>query len=208
MKKAGFIEGLIEKLDADNFRKIQDAKVAIAGSGGLGSNCALNLVRSGFSQLTLIDFDIVEASNLDRQFYFFDQIGMKKVDALKTNLLRINPCLKITAFDIRIDRDNIKEIFEECDVVAECLDRAEAKSMLVAELLKTGKFIVTASGLGGIGHSDDIKISYIKESLVVIGDLRSDVSTKPAFSPRVNVVAAKQADVILEHVVSGTKQRN
>ena len=61
-------------------------KIGIAGVGGIGSNVALNLVRSGVMQLKLIDFDRVEPGNLNRQFYFADQIGLFKVEALKINL--------------------------------------------------------------------------------------------------------------------------
>ena len=70
---------------------LEDAKVGIAGAGGLGSNCAMHLVRAGVKRLVIADFDVVSESNLNRQFFFRDQLGMKKVEALKANLLRINP---------------------------------------------------------------------------------------------------------------------
>ncbi len=197
-----FEANIIKKLGRDNFRKVQDARVGIAGAGGLGSNCALNLIRVGFKKLTIIDFDIIDPSNLDRQFYFYDQIGMNKVEALKINLCRIIPGLELIMVNRKIEKDNVKDIFSGCDVVAECLDRAEYKSMLIGELLKLDKFIVTVSGLGGFGSSDDIQVHRLRKDLVMIGDLRSDICHKPALSPRVNVAAAKQADIILEHVVS------
>ena len=78
-----FREDLINKLGAEKFRRVQEAPVAIAGAGGLGSNCSANLVRVGFRRFRIIDFDRVEASNLDRQFFFQDQIGLPKVEALK-----------------------------------------------------------------------------------------------------------------------------
>lgn len=196
-----FYENLIGKTGKENFKKIQSSRIGIAGAGGLGSNCALNLIRAGFGKLTIADFDVVEAANLDRQFYFLDQVGMDKVEALKTNLLRINPLLELKIVKEKITPGNIKKIFEGCDIIAECLDIAESKSMLVEELLCTGKFIVAASGLGGIGSSDDIKVHRVKDNLVMVGDLRSDISKKPALSPRVNIAAAKQADVILEYVL-------
>jgi len=77
--------------------------------------------------------------------------------------------------------------------------------MLVEELLRLGKFVVAASGVGGIGSSDDIKVHKAKNNLVVIGDLNSDISQKPALSPRVNIAAAKQADVVLEYLLSSNK---
>ena len=196
-----FYKNLINKLGEENFKKIQSVRVGLAGLGGLGSNCALNLVRVGFRKLTIVDFDTIDYSNLDRQFYFLDQVGQDKTAALEDNLMRINPDLELRPVKIKVNRDNVEEIFADCPIVAECFDRAEYKSMLVAELLRLKKFIVSASGLGGCGSSDDIKIHRVKESLIVVGDLKSDICDKPALSPRVNIAAAKQADLILEYVI-------
>ncbi|MEW6170898.1 MAG: sulfur carrier protein ThiS adenylyltransferase ThiF, partial [Candidatus Omnitrophota bacterium] len=154
--------------------------------------------------LTIIDFDIVSQANLDRQFYFLNQVGMNKTDALKENLSRINPDLEIKNINKRIEKSNIKELFSDCNIIAECFDKIEFKTMLVEELLGLGKFIVSVSGLGGIGASDEIKIHKVKKNLIIIGDLKSDICQKPALSPRVNIAAAKQADVILEYVLNNT----
>lgn len=200
-----FEQNLIKKLGEDNFRKIQSVHVGLAGAGGLGSNCAMNLARVGFKRFTIIDFDIIAPSNLDRQFFFADQIGLPKVEALKMNLCRINPNLNIKVISSRAEKGNIEALFLGCDVVAECLDRAEYKSMLIGGFLGTGKFIVSVSGLGGVGSSDNIRVHKIKENLVIIGDLQSDISRKPAVSPRVNIAAAKQADEILNYVLNNKK---
>ena len=196
-----FRQDLIKKLGEAKLAKIEKAKIGIAGAGGLGSNCAACLVRVGFKHFTLVDFDRVDPSNLDRQFYFTDQVGMKKVEALRANLLRINPGLELQMFPVKLEPANIPEIFRDCDVVVECLDRAEAKSMLVSGMLSTGKLIVSASGLGGYGSSDDLKVRKLKPNFILIGDLASDIEKAPALSPRVYIAAAKQADVVLEFVV-------
>ena len=195
-----FYKNLINKLGEDNFNKIQNTRVGIAGLGGLGSNLAQSLVRAGFAKFTIVDFDVIDYSNLDRQFYFSDQIGSDKVSALEASLRRINPDIDIKAIKTKIDKHNVEDLFKDCVIVAECFDRAENKSMLVAELLKMGKFTVSVSGVGGIGSSDDIKVNRLKKNFVLIGDLKSDISSRPAISPRVNIAAAKQADVILEYV--------
>lgn len=200
-----FRNDLIKKLGKANFEKVQKAHIGLAGAGGLGSNCALNLVRVGFRKFTIIDFDIVDPTNLDRQFYFAEQIGKSKTEALKDNLLKINPDLELRMIVTKVNKQNIKELFESCDVVVECFDKAEDKSMLVSELLPLRKFIVSASGLGGIGLSDDIKVHKIKKNLVIIGDLKSGIDKAPALSPRVNIAAAKQADVVLEFMVNYSK---
>ena len=197
-----FRDNVSKKLGKENFKKIRDARIGIAGAGGLGSNCALNLVRAGAANLTIVDFDVIEAANLDRQFYFLYQVGMRKVEALKANLLRINPDLELRMVNKKIEENNIDKIFGECDIVAECLDTAECKTMLLEKLLRMKKFVVAVSGLGGIGASDDIKTHRVKDNLIIIGDLKSDICHKPALSPRVNVAAAKQADAILEYVIN------
>lgn len=196
-------QDLAKKLGEKGLKKVELVRVGIAGAGGLGSNCALNLVRVGFKKITIVDFDLVQAANLDRQFYFIDQVGRPKVEALKNNLLRISEGLEIKVSSQKIEEDNIGRLFGDCAIVAECLDSAKYKSLLVSELLRLGKFVVAVSGLGGVGSSDEIKIHKKANNLIVVGDLKSDISQKPALSPRVNIAAAKQADVILERVLNG-----
>jgi len=89
--------GLLKYFNKDDLNKIRSVKIGIAGEGGLGSNCAMNLVRCGFDNFIIMDFDKIDASNLNRQFYFAEQIGMLKTEALKQNLKRINPDVKIEA---------------------------------------------------------------------------------------------------------------
>ena len=196
-----FQDNLIKKIGKDKFEKIQSARIGLAGAGGLGSNCALNLVRVGFKKLTIVDFDKVMPSNLDRQFYFLDQVDMDKVEALRINLLRVNPDLQLRVINNKIQKENVKDFFGDCDVVVECLDRSDYKSMLVEELLGLDKFVVAASGVGGIGLSDEIKVHMVRKNLIIVGDLKSDISSKPALSPRVNIAAAKQADLVLNFVI-------
>ena len=196
-----FEANLIRKLGARNLKKIEKTRIGVAGAGGLGSNCALNLVRVGFLKFTIADFDVIDPSNLDRQFYFRDQVGMKKVKALRANLLRVNPRLELRMIDRKIGRADVEPLFRDCEVVVECLDRAEMKSMLVSELLRLGKRVVAVSGLGGVGSTDELKTHRVKKNFVLIGDLQSDIQHRPAVAPRVSVAAAKQADAVLEFII-------
>lgn len=200
-------EGLKRYLGEEKLKKIQQVKVGIAGTGGLGSNCAFNLVRSGFKKFILADYDLIEASNLNRQFYFASQVGEKKVMALKKNLLEINPQLEIELFPTEINSSNAGQIFSSCDVVVEAFDKAEAKQMLVEEYLNSNKLLVAASGLAGWGDSDKIQVHHLKKNFYLIGDLVSAIGPNcPPLSPRVNIAAAKQADVILDYVLKGEKE--
>jgi sulfur carrier protein ThiS adenylyltransferase len=201
MPEDAFEGAMTSYLGSGNLAKLRSTKIGIAGAGGLGSNCAFNLVRTGVRRLKIIDFDVVEPKNLNRQFYFLDQVGMKKVDALKINLQRICPKVEVETSSERIEKSNIVELFQECDIVVEAFDKSSYKSMLITQLLPLKELIVSGSGLAGVGNSDEITIHRVKKNLVIIGDLRSDIRSSPPLSPRVNIAAAKQADVVLEHLL-------
>lgn len=195
-----FERTLAETLGKEKLAKIQKVKVGIAGAGGLGSNCAQYLVRCGFKKFRLVDFDVVENSNLNRQFFFATQVGRRKVEVLKENLLLINPDLEIEALPERIEQGAVMNLFSDCDAVVEALDRVEYKKMLVEAIMNTGKLLVAASGLAGWGRSDGIKIHRVKENFYLVGDLVSEVGPDcPALAPGVNVAAAKQADIVLSY---------
>src|SRR5450759_1782472 len=106
-------------------------KVGIAGAGGLGSNCAVALARSGVGTLVIVDFDVIEEANLNRQYYFTDQIGMNKTIALKENISRINPCTFVITHQVKLDRGNIIQIFSGCDIIVEAFDSSSMKEMLI-----------------------------------------------------------------------------
>ena len=179
-------------------RILESAVVGIAGAGGLGSNCAMHLVRAGVKKLVIADFDVVGESNLNRQFFFRDQLGRKKVDALGENLRRIEPGLSLDLRDVRLAPDNIDWTFSGCSVIVEAFDSADAKSMLLHALLPLGKPIVSASGIAGWGRSLAIGQRRIGKNLILIGDTSSDVSNGLApFSPRVGIAAAMEANAVV-----------
>ncbi|MCG8549357.1 MAG: sulfur carrier protein ThiS adenylyltransferase ThiF [Desulfobacterales bacterium] len=169
-------------------------KIGIAGVGGIGSNVALNLVRSGVMQLKLVDFDRVEESNLNRQFYFADQIGQFKVDALRINLSRINPGVNLETLILCIDRQNCAELFFDCDLIVEGLDRQGDKKMLI-ETFARNKTVVSASGIAG---SDLAGIGSRKiGNSRIIGDFTTDCDQAPLFSHKVTTVANYMSEFIL-----------
>ena len=176
---------------------LESARVGIAGAGGLGSNCAMHLVRAGVKHLTVVDFDVVNESNLNRQFFFRDQLGRKKVEALKENLLRIDPDADIRAVDAKLDAVSVKEIFGDCDIVVEAFDVVDAKVMLVSSFASSGKKLVTASGLAGWGRSNEMRVRKMG-NIVAIGDGETAVGANAApVSPRVGIAAAMQANAVV-----------
>jgi len=176
-------------------------RVGIAGAGGLGSNCAVALARSGVGTLVLSDFDIIEEANLTRQYYFMDQVGMIKTIALKENISLINPDVFVVVHQKKLDRINIPEIFSGCDVIVEALDRSDMKEMLIetVQLKMPGTPLVIGSGMAGWGNSGAIKCRKIDETLYICGDETSEISDiLPAMAPRVGMVANMQANVVIE----------
>ncbi|KUO76419.1 MAG: thiamine biosynthesis protein ThiF [Desulfosporosinus sp. BRH_c37] len=197
------MSGLTETLNPEQFAKVQRTFVGIAGLGGLGSNVAWHLVRSGFSHLVLADFDRVEASNLNRQAFFPDQLGLLKTEALAENLLRINPDLDLQLWSVQVTPANVQEIFAQCPVWVEGLDQAFSKKMFVEQGLASGKRIIGASGLAGWGDTDTIHTLHWGSGLSVTGDFCTAVAEEqPSLSPRVGVVAAKQANLVLSWVLN------
>ena len=194
--------GLSDVLTTKQLAKIQETPVGIAGLGGLGSNVAWHLVRSGFLHLVLADFDRVEAGNLNRQVYFPDQIGLYKTEALAEILLKINPDLKLNLWPIPVTQSNALPIFGMCPIWVEGFDETAAKKMFVEEGLAAGRKVISASGLAGWGDTDSIKTLHWSSGLSVVGDFCTAVAhDQPPLSPRVGVAAAKQANLVLAWVL-------
>lgn len=175
--------------------------MGIAGAGGLGSNCAMLLVRSGIKRLTIVDFDSVEASNLNRQYFLPADVGRPKVAALGEHLLSISPDLKLKLINTRLSVENATDIFKNCCIVVEALDKAEYKAALTGALLggpDGPDYLVSASGLGGLGGPVMHK-KRMGQRLVCVGDFESAVNDeRPPLAPRVMQAAALEAEAVLE----------
>ena len=178
---------------------LSEGNVAIAGLGGLGSNIAYSLARIGVGHLHLIDFDVVDITNLNRQQYFLEHLGMHKTDALKSLLLKINPYLDIRTDCVKVTEENLTELFKDNEIICEAFDRPEAKAMLVNGILEhfPEKKLVSASGMAGYGSSNTIRTQRLMKNFYLCGDR----STEPApgkglMAPRVAICAAHEANMI------------
>lgn len=193
-------------MNFEQIKKILSEKtVGIAGAGGLGSNCAVALARVGIGNLVICDFDIVSESNLNRQFYFYRQIGQKKAFSIEENIQLVNPRVKVTALDIQLDRQNIQQIFHKCDVIVEAFDLAEMKEMFLETILEKLPDIPVVTGLGmaGWGDSNSLKVKKIG-NLYICGDEQSEIAEDlPPLAPRVGIVANMQANTVLEVILNG-----
>ena len=180
--------------------RLKTKKVGIAGCGGLGSNCAVALARVGIGTLVVADFDVVSKGNLNRQYYFTDQVGIKKTLALKVNITRINPEVRVIDRDTRLTRENIPLIFAGCDVIVEAFDLAGQKEMIIETILTEMPSVPLVVGLGmaGWGMNDSIHCRKA-DNLYICGDETSEISPElPPIAPRVGMVANMQANVVVE----------
>ena len=176
-------------------------RVGIAGAGGLGSNCSAVLARAGIGSLVIADFDIVDETNLSRQYYFPEQAGMPKTEAIRDNLLRIRPGLDVITHNVRLDRENSAGIFKECNVIVEALDDSEMKRMFAEtiQLLLPETPLILGSGMAGWGGNNRLRSLRIDETLYICGDESSEVSEdRPPLAPRVGIVACMQANMVVE----------
>ena len=188
--------------------KLHNAKVAIAGLGGLGSNIAVMLARSGVGQLLLVDYDVVDVTNLNRQMYYIQHIGKPKAQALLEILYQINPysnyqsayesvCLKVTP-------ENVRELFYDYPIVCEAFDCPDQKAMLVREVLTQcpNTTVVSGNGMAGYGDINEIQTSRKMRHLYVCGDQHTDVGEGIGLmAPRVAACAAHEANKVIQLIM-------
>ncbi len=189
--------------------RFSHACVAVCGLGGLGSHIAMALARAGIGKLHLIDFDRVELSNLNRQQYNTAQIGMRKTEALRENLLAAMPYCAICTDYVRMTAENTAALLAKDDIVCEAFDAPECKAMLVHHVLEAypEKYVIAASGMAGLHSSNSIRTKRITSHLYVCGDGESDVAENHTlFASRAMLCAAHQANAVLR-IIAGISEK-
>ncbi len=172
-------------------------RVGIAGAGGIGSNVAFQLVRAGLKRLKIVDFDRIEFSNLNRQFYFADQVGLAKAPTLVQNLKRVNPDVDLESLVMRLDAGNMAAAFRDADVVVEGFDGAEDKKTLLDTFADSKKLVVAASGVAGL-DVDRIAVRRLGNCHIV-GDFTTEAGADNLYAPKVVMVAAIMSQIVLKH---------
>lgn len=186
--------------------KVKRASVAVCGLGGLGSNIAIALARIGVGRLKLIDFDVVEPSNLNRQQYFVSHLGKPKTIALKDLIGQINPYIEVETVDAKIVPENAAELLKDVGIICEAFDNPGAKAQLATAFrtepdLKS-KYYVGASGLAGFDTSNSIQTREVAPRMYIAGDLETAARVgRGLMAPRVLVAAGHQANMILRLIM-------
>jgi sulfur carrier protein ThiS adenylyltransferase len=191
----------MNKSKIDKIRiKLKSSSVGIAGIGGLGSNAAIALARAGVGRLVLVDFDIVEKTNIDRQYFFLDQIGNKKTSAIKENIKRINPEAIVETHDIKLGKGSMEKPFKDVDLIIEALDSAEVKTSFIEEILEKlpNKPIVAASGITGYGRCERFHTKRLGNLYMCYDEEAKSSDEDILFAPRVAIAANWEANLALE----------
>ena len=188
-------QALHKGLTPEQCQLLQEARVAVVGLGGLGSNVAMWLARLGVGHLLLYDFDKVELSNLNRQYYFLEDVGKYKAEALLAKLQQVNPYGDYQSKVARLTEANLEELLASAHIICEALDKAEAKAMLVNGVLEKfpDKYLVAASGLAGLEDSASMTVRQITPRFYLCGDGHSDFHELPLCGARVGLCAAQEA---------------
>lgn len=199
LSKEEVYQALNERHSPETQALLNQGNVAIAGLGGLGSNIAYALARIGVGHLHLIDFDCVDITNLNRQQYFMEHIGMYKTDALKSLLLKINPYLDIRTDCVKVTEENLVDLFKDNDIICEAFDVPEAKALLVNGILEhfPEKHLISGSGMAGYESSNLIHTRKVTEHFYLCGDETSEVRYGHGLmAPRVAICAAHEANMV------------
>lgn len=188
---------LASHLSREQRSRLASARIGIAGAGGLGSNCAVFLARTGICHFTIADPDVVTLSNLNRQHYFPQHLGKPKVQALGEILRGLNSRIDLQLSQSALESCSAVSFFKGCDIVIEAVDNPATKRMLVETLLLNGHTIVAASGMAGWG-GPPMTIRHIGPKGIVVGDHLTELTPfLPPLAPRVIMAAAMQADAVL-----------
>ncbi len=196
----------MKELDLETVKaKLKKASVGIAGLGGLGSNVAMALARAGIGRLVIVDFDDVEESNLNRQAYTVDQVGMRKTEALIQNISKANPVVDVTAFHLKLEAGNMDAPFGSVDIVIEALDSAETKALFIEEIAAKlpSKPIIVASGVAGIRGTERIQMRKSGNLYLVQDENAPSCYDAAVLAPKVGLFAHWQASLALEILLEG-----
>ena len=184
----------------DVMDRLQAGSVAICGLGGLGSLVALELGRLGVGRLLLIDGDVVDPTNLERQHYFASQIGLRKTDALASTLAECAPLTAVEKRSVWLDGDNIASLLAHWPIICECVDRPETKALLTQSVLSElpDATLVGASGMAGYGSGNAIVTKRVLPRLYMTGDGASEGEEGIGLmAPRVGLCASAQATMVM-----------
>ncbi|MEG0856183.1 MAG: thiamine biosynthesis protein ThiF [Terrisporobacter sp.] len=188
------------------YEKLKRGKVAILGLGGLGSNIAISLSRIGVGKLVLVDYDVIEPSNLNRQQYYIEDIGKFKTEGMKEHIEKINPFIQIKTYNTYITKENMN-LLDEVDIIIEAFDDPACKAEISNYVLlrMRDKYLIASSGMAGYYDSNIIETKKIREKFYICGDFTNEAKDgEGLMAPRVAICANHMANlasqILIEHI--------
>ena len=157
------LEKLIGK---ENINILKNTSVLILGVGGVGGYVVESLARSGIGTLILVDFDIIDITNINRQIIALDStIGLKKVDVLEKRIKDINENCQVIKVDKFIDKNNINELFKyKFDYLVDACDSVPTKEQVIIECLKRNINFISSMGTGNKFDPSKLEICDIRKT--------------------------------------------
>ena len=152
---------LCKILDEKNINKLKNSTVLIIGLGGVGGSALESVVRMGIGNIVVVDNDIVDITNLNRQLLSLrSNIGISKVEVARERILDINPDCNVTIVNKFIDASNYKELFKlKIDYIIDCCDTVSTKILLINECLNRNIKIISSMGTGNKFHPELLEIT-------------------------------------------------
>ena len=150
----------------EGIAKLKSSKIVVVGLGGVGGYVTESLIRSGIENITLVDFDVIDESNLNRQIIATkENIGKLKVDEFEKRILSINDKVKITKLSIFIDENNIDELFSgDITYLIDSCDTIKTKELIISRCLEKNIKFITCLGTGKRMDPSKLKICDIRET--------------------------------------------
>jgi sulfur carrier protein ThiS adenylyltransferase len=193
-----FEQGLLHNMTRHQLKRIQKIRIGLGGAGGLGSNVALALVRSGFKSFEIIDYDRIETNNLNRQQYFLPEVGQPKALVLKKQLLNVNPDAEITIHAKKWALKTAARYFLHCDFIIEAFDQATTKRAFVEYYQDKSRAVISGNGIAGKDIMALLKVKRIG-NIYFVGDRMTAASRRhPPSAPQVMACAALMASIVLD----------
>ena len=159
-------ERTINLIGTDNFNKISNLNILLVGLGGVGSFVFESLIRAGVNNLTIVDYDVVTLSNINRQLVAnINTVGRKKIDVAIEHAKEINNKINIKALDIKITSENINNLKSDYDFIVDACDSIDAKISLIKFAKEHNIKIISSMGMGNRLKPQNIKISSLNKTI-------------------------------------------
>lgn len=184
---------LVGQVGEEGQKKLSGSKVLVCGAGGLGSTVLTSLACLGIGSIGIVDNDVLELSNLNRQYiHKYQNIGQVKVESAKHWINEFNPEIKVNVYKVRLDENNYRDIVEDYDLIIDCFDSFKSKFLLNRIAAETGKILIHGGVTEFFGQVTTI-IPQKTACLSCIIPEEDKYILKGVLSPAVSTIASIQA---------------